>query len=158
MGAAASGPAAAPEVWPPDWDEMDEDKRRLARKHILELSARTPDEFMAIANSDHAVPAAVWRFEEYHAAAAAAVQEDIKLNKIIYKLVPRKLEEGEFWRLYFSEVLFVLDSVKAHGQYPPPPPPPPAAHGANDPARRPGKQAGKAAAPAADEASSCAIM
>ena len=59
-------------------------------------------------------------------AALAAVQEDIKLNKIIYKLVPKKLEESEFWRLYFSEVLFVLDSVKRHGQYQPPPPPPPA--------------------------------
>jgi len=63
---------------------------------------------------------AEWKFEEYHAAAAAAVQEDIKLNKLVYKLVPRKLTESDFWRLYFSEVLFVLDSVKAHGQYPPP--------------------------------------
>lgn len=52
------------------------------------------------------------------------VQEDIKLNKIIYKIVPKKLEEAEFWRLYFSQVLFVLDSVKTYGQYPPPPPPP----------------------------------
>ena len=56
--------------------------------------------------------------------ASAAVQEDIKLNKISYKCVPRKVEEAEFWRLYFSQVLYVLDSVKACGQFPPPPPPP----------------------------------
>ena len=125
MGVSVSRGGSPPEVWPPDWDEMDEDKRKLARTHIIALSARSSAEFLSIADSAHAVPSAVWSFEEYHAAAAAAVQEDIKLNKIIYKLVPRKIDESEFWRLYFSEVLFILDCVKAHGQYPPPPPPPP---------------------------------
>ena len=84
-----------------------------------------PDEFLAITDARHAIPPEKWKFEEYHAAAAAAVQEDIKLNKIVYKLVPRKIDESEFWRLYFSQVLFILESVKVHGQYPPPPPPPP---------------------------------
>ena len=84
-------------------------------------SAQLPvDEFLAIGTAKHAIAPTAWKFEDYHAAAAAAVQEDIKLNKIIYKLVPRKMEESEFWRLYFSEVLHVLDSVKVHGQYPPP--------------------------------------
>ena len=56
----------------------------------------------------------------------ACVQEDIKLNRLIYKIVPRQADESEFWRLYFSQVLYVLDCVKKHGRYPPPPPQPPA--------------------------------
>lgn len=149
---------------------MPEEKRRVARDAILSLSALPPAEFLEIASVKHLVPESEWKFEEYHAAAAAAVQEDIKLNKIIYKLVPRKLTESEFWRLCaprwtepipphcatalpstptmslapmffacpmcphahvslrprtdFSEVLFVLESVKKYGKYPPPPPPP----------------------------------
>ena len=65
-------------------------------------------EFVAIGDAAFAIPPAVWKFEEYHAAAAAAVQEDIGLNKIIYKLVPKRMAEPEFWRLYFSQVLHVL--------------------------------------------------
>lgn len=34
--------------------------------------------------------------------------------------MPRRAEETEFWRLYFSQVLYVLDCVKEHGCYPPP--------------------------------------
>ena len=124
MGAANSSEPAN-EVWPPDWEEMPEEKRRLARAAILSLSALPPDEFLAIGSAAHAIPRESWKFGEYHAAAAAAVQEDIKLNKIVYKLVPKKTDESDFWRLYFSEVLYVLDSVKTHGQYPPPPPPEP---------------------------------
>ena len=147
MGTTSSSPEA--EVWPPDWNEMAEEKRKIARAAILGLSALPPAEFLAIADAPHAIPAAVWRFDEYHAAAAAAVQEDIKLNKIIYKLVPKKLEEAEFWRLYFSQVLFVLDSVKVHGQYPPPAPPPP-------PAETPSKADAKAPPPPPQD-SSCVL-
>ena len=65
-----------------------------------------------------------WSFEAYYGAAAAAVQEDTGLNKLIYCLVPRKMEEADFWRLYFSKVNYIIDSVKTFGVYPPPPPPP----------------------------------
>ena len=124
MGGAAST-AAETEVWPPDWESMDEGRRRVAREHIMGFSSVAPAEFLVIADQPHCIPPQQWKFEEYHAAAAAAVQEDIKLNKLTYKLVPKKLEESEFWRLYFSQVLHILDSVKLHGTYPPPPPPPP---------------------------------
>ena len=101
MGAASSQQVT--EVWPPDWENMSESSRKIARSAILSLSALPPDEFLAISEAEHAIAKANWKFEEYHAAAAAAVQEDIKLNKIIYRLVPRKCEESEFWRLYFSQ-------------------------------------------------------
>lgn len=144
---------AAPEVWPPDWHDIPATKRRLARGFILALSESSRHEFCSIAAAPHVIPEAAWRFEDYHAAAAAAVQEDIKLNKIIYKLVPRHLDESEFWRLYFSQVLHVLQSVKLHGTYPPPPP---------LPTRAPGKAGARRAealiAAQAEQDSSCAIM
>jgi len=119
MGAAQSGEDAE-DVWPPDWEALPEEKRRLARASILNISSLSNEDFLAIAETDHVIRPGNWNFKEYHAAAMAAVQEDSKLNKIVYRLVPRKLEESEFWRIYFSEVLFVLDSVKTTGQYPPP--------------------------------------
>lgn len=198
MGAAGST-AEVSEVWPPDWEDIPAEARQIARSAIISLSALPTEEFLEIAYTEHAIPKEDWRFEEYHAAASAALREDIKLNKIIYRLVPKKCTESEFWRLYFSEVnaednccslcdfssglalpllalrlpaslsstllakalllspstlptlplttqarcahrdclrtplllallqvLFVLDCVKKHGQYPPPPPPPPA--------------------------------
>ena len=87
MGAASSQQVT--EVWPPDWENMPESSRKIARSAILSLSALPPDEFLAIGEAEHAIAKANWKFEEYHAAAAAAVQEDIKLNKIIYRLVPK---------------------------------------------------------------------
>lgn len=148
MGASVSSQEAT-EVWPPDWDEMSEEQRKLARTAIMELSAMPPAEFLEIAEASYVIPGAVWRFDEYHTAAAAAVQEDIKLNKIIYKLVPKKLEESEFWRLYFSQVLFVLDSVKVHGQYPPPPP--------AEPENTGGQKASKKVPPPPPSESSCIV-
>lgn len=147
----------------------------IARNAILAISEMAPTEFVAIANERYCIAPDQWIFSEYHAAAAAAVQEDGKLNRLTYTCVPRKLSESDFWRLvrpppplprpatqcarlgfspprrlglshrpaalsgskYFSKVLYVLDSVKEHGTYPPPastkaakpklkPPPPPA--------------------------------
>jgi hypothetical protein len=92
------------------------------------------------------------------------VQEDIKLNRLIYKIVPRRAEEPEFWRLYFSQVLYALESVKAHGSYPPPAAPraraplPPAAAGPStgSQAFRAGR-AQKAPAPPPVEESACVV-
>jgi len=159
MGAGASEPAM--EVWPPDWEMMEEDKRKMAREAILAIPALTNEEFLAIDAAAYVIPKDAWKFDDYHAAAAAAVQEDIKLNKIIYRLVPRKLEESEFWRLYFSEVLFVLECVKVHGVYPPPPPPPPPppeAKEAGGTAVKAGEKGKKVARPPPEDEPSCAVQ
>eukprot|EP00967_Tisochrysis_lutea_P107890 scaffold166812_cov32-Tisochrysis_lutea.AAC.3 len=56
-------------------------------------------DFLTIASEPYCIPAEEWNFSDYHAAAAAAVQEDGKLNKLTYACVPRKLSESDFWRL-----------------------------------------------------------
>lgn len=100
--------------------EIPEGPRLIARTAILTISSMTPDEFCAMSGAPYCIPADQWDFAEFHAAAAAAVQEDAKINKLTYACVPRRMDESDFWRLYFSKVLYILDSVKQHGTYPPP--------------------------------------
>uniref|UniRef100_A0A7S4B2G2 BSD domain-containing protein n=1 Tax=Chrysotila carterae TaxID=13221 RepID=A0A7S4B2G2_CHRCT len=107
-------------VWPPGWLDIPEEPRLLARNVILSISSESADQFLSIEQQPYCIAAADWDFGEYHAAAAAAMQEDIKLNRLTYVLVPRRISESDFWRLYFSKVGYVLDSVKEHGTYPPP--------------------------------------
>ncbi|KAL1520289.1 hypothetical protein AB1Y20_021881 [Prymnesium parvum] len=110
------------ETWPPGWEDIAEEPRIIARTAILDISAMAPADFLAIAEAPYVIRADEWAFSSYTSAATAA--EDIKLNKIIYRLVPKHLTEEQFWRLYFSKVLYILDSIKQHGVYPPPSPPP----------------------------------
>ena len=121
----------------------------MAREAILQISAMPRPDFIAIAKEPFCIQPADWSFDAYHG--AAAVQEDKGLNKMIYCLVPRKMEETDFWRLYFSKVNYIIDSVKTHGTYPPPAPKPapPAAKAA---------AASKPTAAAADDGSSCLLQ
>jgi hypothetical protein len=79
--------------------EIPENPRRIARNAILDISALPPSQFVLIAAEPYCISADVWNFSEYHAAAAAAVQEDSRLNKLTYACVPRRLSESDFWRL-----------------------------------------------------------
>ena len=69
---------------------------------------------------------------------------------MIYCIVPRKRTESDFWRLYFSKVNYIIDSVKKHGVYPPPAPKPP-------PLPASARAESKAAQSAVDE-SSCLLQ
>ncbi len=74
MGGVESAEATPAEVWPPDWDQLSAEKRKIARDAILQLSALPPAEFLAFSRHKSAITSAEWRFDEYHAAATAAVQ------------------------------------------------------------------------------------
>mmetsp|Transcript_11956 Transcript_11956/g.24296 ORF Transcript_11956/g.24296 Transcript_11956/m.24296 type:complete len:148 (+) Transcript_11956:108-551(+) len=127
MGSGQSQEAA---VWPTGWSEIPTEQRLVARQAILQISTVPRADFLAIEKEPFCISREDWAFEAYHGAAAAAVQEDTGLNRMIYCIVPRKLTESDFWRLYFSKVNYIIDSVKTHGVYPPPapkPPPPPTA-------------------------------
>ena len=105
-------------------ESIPDEPRLIARVAIFKISQEAPDKFLTIADAPYVISQTEWSFEQYTSAAVAAVQEDIKLNKIIYRLVPKRLREEEFWRLYFSKVLYIVACVKEYGVYPPPPPPP----------------------------------
>ena len=47
MGASGSSEDKS-ETWPPDWDALSAEKRKLARAAILSLSERPPEEFLTM--------------------------------------------------------------------------------------------------------------
>ena len=111
MGAANSSEPAN-EVWPPDWEEMPEN-RRLAR---LLLSSPRPAarRVPRLAAQRTRSPREPWKFGDVGDILHLGFCF-LKLNKIVYKLVPKKTDESDFGVTYFSEVLYVLCSVKTHG-------------------------------------------
>ena len=70
--------------------EIPAEQRVVAREAILQISTEPRPDFLAIENASYCISQADWTFEAYHGAAAAAVQEDKGLNRMIYCLVPRR--------------------------------------------------------------------
>ena len=89
----------------------------MPRQAILQISTVPREDFLAIESERYCISHDDWSFEAYHGAAAAAVQEDKGLNRMIYCIVPRraaalpvstprhppwygrKQTESDFWRL-----------------------------------------------------------
>ena len=46
--------------------------------------------------------------QEYEPYCTAVMQTDPNLNKLVYKMVPRKCTEKEFWRLFFCNFYVAL--------------------------------------------------
>ena len=61
----------------------------MARQAILQVSTVPRAEFLTIETEPYCISREDWAFEAYHGAAAAAVQEDKGLNRMIYCIVPR---------------------------------------------------------------------
>uniref|UniRef100_A0A7S0EHP2 BSD domain-containing protein n=1 Tax=Phaeocystis antarctica TaxID=33657 RepID=A0A7S0EHP2_9EUKA len=147
MGSGQSQEAA---VWPMGWSEIPAEQRLVARQAILQISTVPREDFLSIETERYCISHDDWSFEAYHGAAAAAVQEDKGLNRMIYCIVPRKQTESDFWRLYFSKVNYIIDSVKVHGVYPPPAPQPPPLPAS--------ARAASVVAPSAADESSCLLQ
>ena len=62
----------------------------MARQAILQISTVPREDFLAIETERYCISHDDWSFEAYHGAAAAAVQEDKGLNRMIYCIVPRR--------------------------------------------------------------------
>ena len=69
--------------------EIPAEQRLVARQAILQISTVPREEFLAIETEHYCISHDDWSFEAYHGAAAAAVQEDKGLNRMIYCIVPR---------------------------------------------------------------------
>ena len=70
--------------------EIPAEQRVVARQAILQISSEPRPDFLTIEKEPYCIASADWTFEAYHGAAAAAVQEDKGLNRMIYCLVPRR--------------------------------------------------------------------
>ena len=74
--------------------EIPAEQRLLARQAILQISTVPRASFLAIDSESYCISREDWSFEAYHGAAAAAVQEDKGLNRMIYCVVPRCAARG----------------------------------------------------------------
>ena len=66
----------------------------MARQAILQISTVPREDFLAIETERYCISHDDWSFEAYHGAAAAAVQEDKGLNRMIYCIVPRRAAQA----------------------------------------------------------------
>ena len=111
VAAMGAGPSQEAAVWPTGWcvasiaapaslahyepvplahrSEIPAEQRLVARQAILQISTVPREEFLAIETEHYCISHDDWSFEAYHGAAAAAVQEDKGLNRMIYCIVPR---------------------------------------------------------------------
>lgn len=101
MGAEQSvSPAATP--YPVAWSKNGSPFQE--QHQFASISRMHPQEFMAVAAPISELDDSEWSFEAFMGYAAAAIRVDPLLRKMIDGLVPRRLTEDEFWRLFFCHV------------------------------------------------------
>jgi len=71
---------------------------------IRGISAIEPDRFLSVRAPLAELEDTAWELAAYKDHAAAAVKADIGLNRLVYKCVPKKVNEVEFWRCFFCWV------------------------------------------------------
>ena len=111
MGASSSTEVVLP--YPPEWlggDDVPQATHELAVSAIKAISDVPPDRFLTVRAPLPELEDTVWGpswdtdaddIPAYKTHAAAAVKLDANLNKLVYKCVPKKVNEAEFWRCFF---------------------------------------------------------
>ena len=110
MGANASTEVVLP--YPAEWlgDDADQALHELAKSAVKAISEVEPDRFLTVRAPLPELEDTVWGpswdsdaddIAAFKRHAVAAVQLDANLNRLVYKCVPKKVNEGEFWRCFF---------------------------------------------------------
>lgn len=89
-----------------------------ARAELLDalkvISTMSNEDFLSVTPPLPELEASAWNFnEKYIQFATAIVQHDMALNAFIYRLVPRKISEEEFWRRFFCHSRRIATGVSA---------------------------------------------
>jgi len=99
MGAAES---TATPPFPPAWLPNPKPAQIAKAVEALKaLSAIEPDKFLAVRAPLPELEDTAWELAGFKEHAAAAVAADIGLNRLVYKCVPKRVPESEFWRCFF---------------------------------------------------------
>jgi len=102
MGGAESK-AAHP--YPARWGEkLTVAGRKTTEASMKCISSMKPEEFLAVQAPTPELEAASFKFDDFKECAELAVQMDSGLNKLTYTMVPKKINEEEFWRVYYCHV------------------------------------------------------
>mmetsp|Transcript_59253 Transcript_59253/g.94017 ORF Transcript_59253/g.94017 Transcript_59253/m.94017 type:complete len:194 (+) Transcript_59253:63-644(+) len=75
---------------------------------ICDISKMKPLEFIAVQPPIPELEPTAWKFEPFLAYAATAIKRDIALTRLVDGMVPKRLSEDEFWRLYFCHVYIIV--------------------------------------------------
>ena len=105
MGASSSVEAAElpyPVSWlPKDATAAD---HKSAAGSLKAISAIDPERFLAIRAPLPELEDTAYEFGNFKEFAAAAIAADIGLNRLVYKCVPKRVPETEFWRCFFCVI------------------------------------------------------
>lgn len=100
MGAATSLPEELP--FPADWlPNASEATLKTAVFEMQAISAIEVDRFLSVRAPIAELEDTAWDLADYKDYAAVAVAANIGLNRLVYKCVPKKVPEPEFWRCFF---------------------------------------------------------
>jgi hypothetical protein len=117
MGAQGSTAGAGTARQGPEWIDLSSAEQADAMKAI---SLMSPNKFLEVRSPlpelDDVVWSSAWEenavvMEAYKAYAAAAVQRDHALNRMVYKCVPKRVPESEFWRCFFSWAYYAINAL-----------------------------------------------
>jgi len=92
--------------FPERWGASDE--RLDALRRISETPAET---FLSVAAGRAELEADAWQLDAFSGHAVECQKLDPALCKLLYRMVPRRVTESEFWRLYFCHVSNALGST-----------------------------------------------
>ena len=107
--------------YPPSWlpSTTTPVQHRQAVAALKSLSSVEPERFLAVRAPLPELEAALWDFNDYRERASAAAALDVGLNRLVYKCVPKRVPEAEFWRCFFC---WAYHTVMSLGPAPPAPP------------------------------------
>ena len=107
--------------YPPSWlpSTTTPVQHRQAVAALKSLSSVEPERFLAVRAPLPELEAALWDFNDYRDRASAAAALDVGLNRLVYKCVPKRVPEAEFWRCFFC---WAYHTVMSLGPAPPAPP------------------------------------
>jgi hypothetical protein len=107
--------------YPPSWlpSTTTPVQHRQAVAALKSLSSVEPERFLAVRAPLPELEAALWDFNDYRERASAAAALDVGLNRLVYKCVPKRVPEAEFWRCFFC---WAYHTVMSLGPAPPEPP------------------------------------
>ena len=112
MGAQASTFSAAtpfPLAWLPEVKTSAQLEEAVIA--VRRISTLEPDEFLRVRVPLPELEQSAFDLGKYEQYATAAMASDIGLNRLVYKLVPKRVDETRFWRCFFCWVYHTVAAV-----------------------------------------------
>ncbi|KAL3892985.1 MAG: hypothetical protein SGPRY_014588 [Prymnesium sp.] len=114
MGASASKDDFGP-PFPPEWLALPS-AMPVAIEALGAISSFKPDDFNEVSVSVPELQDTAWELDGFRKYATAAAMTLPGLNTLVYKCVPKRMPETEFWRLFFCHAHDLVTSASTVSQ------------------------------------------